>query len=122
MPIFTGKLLLLGPVADGVHKRSQPVIQPGTHLEEAGVSHGESDEKVRQRRLKHMNRTTSSHILILTQCQGNPYERSHVPVVDCNVPLEIKLAIVELDNGETSGADHLDIVHAGHTASKDCCN
>ena len=28
---------------------------------------------------------------------------------------------MELDDGEASAADHLDFVHARHTASEDCC-
>lgn len=29
---------------------------------------------------------------------------------------------MELGDGETGAADHLDVVHAGHAASQDCCH
>lgn len=44
------------------------------------------------------------------------------PVVNGDVPLQVKLAVMELDYRETSAADHVDFVHAGDTASEDCCH
>lgn len=41
---LTGQLLLLGPIADGVRQRSQPVLHPWTQLEEAGVLDRQSGE------------------------------------------------------------------------------
>ena len=42
------------------------------------------------------------------------------PVVNGDVPLQIKLPVMELDHRETSAAHHMDFVHAGDTARKDC--
>lgn len=47
---------------------------------------------------------------------------SHSPVVNCDVSLQVELAMMELDDRETGAADHVDFVHAGDAASEDCWN
>lgn len=44
------------------------------------------------------------------------------PVVGGDVPLQVKLTVMELNHGETSTANHVDLVHTGNAALEDCCH
>lgn len=44
---------------------------------------------------------------------------AHQPVINGDVPLQVKLTVMEFDNGETSAADHVDFMHAGDAAFQD---
>lgn len=46
--------------------------------------------------------------------------RNDPPVVNRDVALQVKLAVMELDHGEASAADDVDFVHAGDAALQDC--